>query len=75
MPHFYTVVFLIYVLGGMLPTSQQRRRIILVPIFVMWVLADLAYRKGIHIYQSRQQLRAQEDQSTEFAEQGQLIEV
>lgn len=73
--HFYTVIFLIYVLGGMLPSSQQRRRLILVPIFVMWVLADLAYRRGIHIYQRRQQLPVEQDQSMEVGwEQGHLIE-
>lgn len=51
--HFYTLAILVYALGTVLDAgSADRKRIIIVPILLMWVLSYFAYRKGSHIEQT-----------------------
>ena len=67
--HLYTVMFLIYVLGGMLGgDSALRKRLIMVPILITWVLSYLAQKRGTHIDQTQDQLLSQEPLLLEFSE-------
>ncbi len=49
--HFFFLSGLMIVLGGVIDTSQDRKRIMIIPILVMWILSYLATVRGTHIDQ------------------------
>ena len=67
--HFYTFAVLFYALGVVMDAnSADRKRIIIVPILIMWVLSYLAYKRGTHIEQTQCQLTDEQALSEEFSE-------
>jgi len=67
--HAYTAAILIIAVGIAMEGSQTRKRMIVVPIFVMWILVRMALKRGIHIMQRREQLLAEQAMFEEFPEQ------
>lgn len=64
--HLYVTAALVYVLGGMMGgDSAQRKRLVMIPIFIMWVLSYLAYKRGTHIEQ-QYQLPQEQEQPEDF---------